>query len=194
MVATKTVVHVADRAAEEAYIGRVPATVAAVEQGGVRTMLFVPMPKEDEIVGAFTLYRQEVRPFSDKQIAGAEFRRTGRHRGEHGCLTNCANHYSSRPPPPTSSKPSAAQRSICSSFWKLWSRAQRGSAGPRAVIFSSSTTNKAESWAHDRGRARNLRFEWHGVQDVAAARVACQEASRTGIGVRFDLSGAAMEQ
>ena len=33
-----------------------------------------------------------------------------------------------------------------------------------------------------------------GVQDVAAAWVACQEASRTGIGVRFDLSGVAMEQ
>ena len=33
-----------------------------------------------------------------------------------------------------------------------------------------------------------------GVQDVAAAWVACQEASRTGIGVRFDLSAAAMEQ
>src|SRR5262249_47855755 len=54
---------------DEAYIGRHPATVAAVEQGGVRTMLFVPMLKDDEIFGAFTLYRQEVRPFTDKQIA-----------------------------------------------------------------------------------------------------------------------------
>jgi GAF domain-containing protein len=69
MVATKSVVHVADLAADDAYISRHPATVAAVEQGGVRTMLFVPMFKEDEIFGAFTLYRQEVRPFTDKQIA-----------------------------------------------------------------------------------------------------------------------------
>src|SRR5262249_40252711 len=69
MLATKSVVHVADLAADDAYISRNPATVAAVEQGGVRTMLFVPMLKEDEIFGAFTLYRQEVRPFTDKQIA-----------------------------------------------------------------------------------------------------------------------------
>ena len=69
MVTTKTVIHVADLAAEEAYIKGAAPTVAAVEQGGVRTMLFVPMLKEDEIVGAFTLYRQEVRPFTDKQVA-----------------------------------------------------------------------------------------------------------------------------
>ena len=69
MVSTKTVIHVADLASDDAYIGRNPATVAAVEQGGVRTMLFVPMLKDDDIFGAFTLYRQRVRPFTDKQIA-----------------------------------------------------------------------------------------------------------------------------
>ena len=42
--------------------------VAAVELGGVRTALYVPMLKEKELVGAFTLSRQEVRPFTDKQI------------------------------------------------------------------------------------------------------------------------------
>jgi two-component system NtrC family sensor kinase len=68
MVAAKMVIHVADLAADDAYIKRIPTTVAAVEQGGVRTMLFVPMLKEDEIIGAFTLYRQVVRPFTDKQI------------------------------------------------------------------------------------------------------------------------------
>src|SRR6516165_781278 len=69
MMATKTIIHVADLAADDAYSSRNPATVAAVEQGGVRTMLFVPILKHDEIFGAFTLYRQEVRPFTDKQIA-----------------------------------------------------------------------------------------------------------------------------
>jgi two-component system, NtrC family, sensor kinase len=70
MVATKTTTHVADLAADPGYIERrVPATVDAVELGGVRTVLLVPMLKENELIGAFTLSRQEVRPFTDKQIA-----------------------------------------------------------------------------------------------------------------------------
>ena len=70
MVTTKMVVHVADLAAEQAYIDqRSPQYVAAVELGGVRTFLAVPMLKENELVGAFILYREEVRPFTDKQIA-----------------------------------------------------------------------------------------------------------------------------
>ena len=68
MLASKTVVHVADAAAEQAYIERNPAIVAAVELGGARTVVLVPMLKEDELIGAFALYRQEVRPFTDKQI------------------------------------------------------------------------------------------------------------------------------
>ena len=71
-LASKTVVHVADVAAEQAYIERDPAIVAAVELGGARTVVFVPMLKEDELIGVFSLYRQEVRSFTDKQIALVE--------------------------------------------------------------------------------------------------------------------------
>ena len=69
MLATKAAVHIADVAATQAYEQGVPETVAAVELGGVRTILGVPMHHEGELIGSFTLYRKEVSPFTDKQIA-----------------------------------------------------------------------------------------------------------------------------
>ncbi len=69
MLATKSLIHTADASALPVYLQRSePLTVAAVELGGVRTLLVVPMFRDDELVGAFTLYRSEVRPFTDKQI------------------------------------------------------------------------------------------------------------------------------
>ena len=69
MIATKSVVHVADAAAEQAYIERSdPAIVTAVEFGRIRTLAAIPMLKDNELLGALTIYRQEVRPFSDRQI------------------------------------------------------------------------------------------------------------------------------
>src|SRR5579862_6216912 len=68
-IATKTVVHVVDGAAEQAYTElREPGIVAAVELGGVRTYVAVPLLKEHELIGILTVYRKEVRPFTDKQI------------------------------------------------------------------------------------------------------------------------------
>ena len=69
MMATKAVVHVHDVAAAEAYVEREPAAVASVELGGTRTLVVVPMLKDNELIGAFTLARRQVRPFTDKQIA-----------------------------------------------------------------------------------------------------------------------------
>jgi signal transduction histidine kinase/putative methionine-R-sulfoxide reductase with GAF domain len=68
MVQTKKAVHVADLAAAQPYLEQVSHAVAAVELAGVRTLLMVPMLKEDELVGAIAIYHQEVRPFTDKQI------------------------------------------------------------------------------------------------------------------------------
>jgi class 3 adenylate cyclase/putative methionine-R-sulfoxide reductase with GAF domain len=68
MVTSKTVVHITDCATSQDYVDRDPAMVAAVKLGGVRTFLAVPMLKDDELIGAFALSRQEVRPFTDKQI------------------------------------------------------------------------------------------------------------------------------
>jgi GAF domain-containing protein/anti-sigma regulatory factor (Ser/Thr protein kinase) len=66
---TGQTVHVADLSMEEAYVGGDPLAVAVVELGCVRTLAAVPMLKDDERVGLISIYRQEVRPFTDKQIA-----------------------------------------------------------------------------------------------------------------------------
>jgi GAF domain-containing protein len=66
---TRETVQIADIVTEQAYIDRDPLAVAAVELGGIRTVVVVPMLKEQELVGAIVIYRREVRPFTDKQIA-----------------------------------------------------------------------------------------------------------------------------
>jgi GAF domain-containing protein len=73
MLTTKTAIHVADVAAQPGYIDRSDhGAVAAVELGGVRTVLAVPMLRENELIGSFTVYRQEVRPFTEKQVTLVE--------------------------------------------------------------------------------------------------------------------------
>jgi two-component system NtrC family sensor kinase len=68
MVRTKEVVHIADLLADPRYAEREPEVVTGVELGGIRTLLIVPMLKEKNLIGALTIYRQEVRPFNDKQV------------------------------------------------------------------------------------------------------------------------------
>ena len=68
IASTKQVQHIADLTHEDAYIEREPAFVPIVEVAGAKTFLAVPMLKEKELVGTIVIYRQEVRPFSNKQI------------------------------------------------------------------------------------------------------------------------------
>jgi GAF domain-containing protein len=68
VVKTKQLQHIADITKEAAYIDREPAFVPLADLAGARTLLIVPMIKENELVGTIGIYRQEVRPFTDKQI------------------------------------------------------------------------------------------------------------------------------
>ena len=62
-------VHIEDAKAEAAYESRDPLRVATVELGKARTFLAIPLMVKDDMVGAFTVYRQEVRKFSNDEIA-----------------------------------------------------------------------------------------------------------------------------
>ena len=68
MMASRQPVHIDDYRVDHAYVEGDPMAVAGVELGGICSLLIVPMLKDDEIVGAFGIFRQEVRPFSQKQI------------------------------------------------------------------------------------------------------------------------------
>src|SRR5262249_15286224 len=69
LLETRGPIHIADMTAEPAYVERDAPRVAAVETAGACTFLAVPMLKEDTLLGAICIYRQEVRPFRQKQIA-----------------------------------------------------------------------------------------------------------------------------
>jgi GAF domain len=79
--ATRQAVQIADARVVPGYFD-VPqgfTRPGVVSLAGARTVLSVPMLKENELVGAIVIYRQEVRPFTDKQIALVQ-NRAGRHR------------------------------------------------------------------------------------------------------------------
>jgi len=65
---TKEVVHIDDLRSMSPYREGNPAIVAFVDLAGARTFLIAPMIKENELIGTIGIYRQEVRPFTDKQI------------------------------------------------------------------------------------------------------------------------------
>jgi GAF domain-containing protein len=68
LAATKQIVHIPDLKADSLYLQREPLRVVTVDEAGARSFLAVPMLKQNKLVGAIVIYRQEVRPFTEKQI------------------------------------------------------------------------------------------------------------------------------
>jgi PAS domain S-box-containing protein len=67
-IETKNLAQIADLRTSPTYIERARPTVDLVELGGARTVVVVPMLRDNEVIGTITIYRQEVRPFDGKQI------------------------------------------------------------------------------------------------------------------------------
>jgi GAF domain-containing protein len=68
VVRTKQPVQIEDLCTSPAYLEGDSSTRAIVDTGGARTLLLVPMLKDDKLIGTIGIYRQEVRPFTEKQI------------------------------------------------------------------------------------------------------------------------------
>ena len=86
-------VHIIDTMAEQRYIDGDPYAVTAVKLSGSRTLIFVPMLKDDDLIGAIAIYCKEVRPFTDTQIElyKISLRRRLSPSRIRGCSTNCGN-------------------------------------------------------------------------------------------------------
>jgi len=68
VAATHRSVHIKDIRTQEPYLEGNPAVVAISDLAGARTIAIVPMLKDDNLVGTLAIYRQEVSPFTEKQI------------------------------------------------------------------------------------------------------------------------------
>jgi GAF domain-containing protein len=134
-IKTRQPVQVADFAESRAYLDRDPVAVDGVEIAGIRTLVAVPMLRENEAIGSIAIYRTEVRPFSEKQVElVANFARQAVIAIENARLLN-ELHQSLEQQTATSDVLSviASSPASCSRFSMLCWRTQHGSATPSSA-------------------------------------------------------------
>src|SRR5262245_65509291 len=106
LLLTKQVTHIPDIRTTQAYIERDPGVVVGVELAGYRTALAVPMLKENELIGAFSIHAKRFYPSPRSR---SHWCRTSPPKPlspsrTPACSTSCVKACSSRPPPPTCSR------------------------------------------------------------------------------------------
>jgi signal transduction histidine kinase len=68
VITEQQIIHVPDLTQDAGYLKGIEPLKTLVDQGGARSLLMVPMLREDELIGAIAIYRSEISPFTDKQV------------------------------------------------------------------------------------------------------------------------------
>jgi len=174
--ATKRVAQVLDSTKREAYRRGDPFVVAGADLGGYRTIVSVPMVKEKELIGVISIYRQEVRAFTDKQIEletsppkPSLLSRT------RGCSTNCVSAQVISPRPwsirlqPAKSSTSLADHQMSySEFLKRFFRLRDGCARQTMPAFSNCRMESIMSRPPTTPKQLTSNFSWN-IQSVQTA-------------------------
>ena len=153
--------HISDLAATRSYVERHPRAVEAVEIAGIRTSLCVPMVKDNELIGIIGVFRQQVRPFNDKQIElvtdfaaqaviaieSARLLNELRQR-----TTDLTEVWSSRQPRRTCSELSAVRLATFSRYSRPSWRTPSASATPTSGTYTVGMATPCTLWRHTRRR------------------------------------------